>query len=417
MFFSAEIFSFPSDAEILGFDFRKFWTELESKLLKTGDSRRMSSSPSPPSSPVIYSSQRPPLSRNKPALTTSTPLTAAGNAANRKGTAVRRSLSLEPDLFPDDDFPEAALMSLSSDGKAASQKASNGNGADRSRQTNSQFKDDSSFLQAVMASSFGEIAAAADKKPTTGRGDNVSQDDQFPSAFFDISSFGEKAAEKSDAGGCNTSLYSATQLLGFLDKTTATAAKAATPDREIKAEKGPDLPSQAGLYSLDNLPPLKFGVVHQDEVDLFSDWDLGSPEFKLGSPKFESGSPEVGQDDGDHLPKSESDSPELAKAPETLKPVPEFKLPNLEDFELRSKTPNKATASHRPRPLANSSKPPTTASDVRTTSPEPAATRLEDSDDADSPIVAKRRLKNVALVFNSSSSSDDSPVMKKKPSG
>ena len=42
---------------------------------------------------------------------------------------------------------------------------------------------------------------------------------------------------------------------------------------------------------------------------------------------------------------------------------------------------------------------------------------MEDSDDADSPIVAKRRLKNVALVFNSSSSSDDSPVMKKKPSG
>ena len=197
------ISQFPTEEEILAFDVESFWRKLEEK---EKSAPKMSSS-SPPLSPVLISKthlwQVPERSGKK----TSTPLQCTLNVADRKATFARRSLDME-NVFQDDDFPEAATMSMSFDCKVASQNAGNGD-QERSRQTNSQFKDDSSFLKAVMASSFGRGEnAEAEKAPAVGKEN---------STFFDASCFVEKTATEDGLtnSGANSSLYSATQVLSF----------------------------------------------------------------------------------------------------------------------------------------------------------------------------------------------------------
>jgi hypothetical protein len=134
---------------------------------------------------------------------------------------------------------------------------------------------------------------------------------------------------------------------------------------------------------------------------LFSDFDLGSPFSEELPPEEEETRPEI---------KSE------------------FKLPNLEDFELRSKTPKKIHLPHKPQTLHQSrsevpNKPSqskladrsstsvvlveTLPTSNRFLSPEQPA---KDNDDStvDSPVVVQRKLSNkIALKFDSSSEDED----------
>jgi hypothetical protein len=135
---------------------------------------------------------------------------------------------------------------------------------------------------------------------------------------------------------------------------------------------------------LDELPPLKFGddgaTQAPGEVDLFSDFDLGSPELKA--------------DAAEEDPKDVDDwPPETYAPPGNSAKESEFKLPNLADFELRSKTPKKV---YHPRVPASS---------ARAQSPPPAS-GLSDSDQ-DSPVLGKRRPKAGGLRLNSSSDDEE----------
>lgn len=211
---------------------------------------------SPPLSPVIYSSRRQLRTvQDVAGQATSTPLPGA-RPADKKATIVRRSLDMD-EIFPDDDFPEAALMSPLVEPEAVGRRATED--ADGSRRTNSQLKNDSSFLKAVMASSFGENAA--DKKAAAAGKENES----FPSAFFDVSSFDEKSGAKP---ANDASLYSATQLVQILDRSvpakTPTKISSKTPTKistksptEVKMSESSN---KSSSYSLDDLPPLKFGT-------------------------------------------------------------------------------------------------------------------------------------------------------------
>ena len=232
-------------------------------------------------------------------------------------------------------------------------------------------------------------------------------------------------------------------------------------------------------YSLDDLPPLKFGNedhnVCAGELDLFSDFDLGSPELKPGSPELKPGSPELKLGSPElkaSLPEYRPDSPELRQLSEEFdcdlptepeaniqesKNVfgPEFKLPNLEDFELRSKTPKKIHLPHASKFVLDQSAAskssfdqsetcklsvnqsamsesvlnhPSTSSNYLSTgkSPPPLpgtgksdsnlveSTKLDESS-LDSPIAIRRKPKSVALLLSSSEDeNDESPEQKKR---
>ena len=141
------MFFYPSKKEIEEFDVASYWAKLEQKYfgkiqptinrLETNDDES-----SPPLSPVI--SQTFDVSRLKENVTnhkTSTPMTLVEKIATVKRNCAnaRRALQMIEDEEKDSDRQNNKKKEL-----------------DRSRLTNSQFKDDSSFMEAVMASSFGE---------------------------------------------------------------------------------------------------------------------------------------------------------------------------------------------------------------------------------------------------------------------
>ena len=136
---------------------------------------------------------------------------------------------------------------------------------------------------------------------------------------------------------------------------------------------------------------------------MFSDFDLGSPFSPELNPEVEERKPEIRS---------------------------EFKLPNLEDFELRSKTPKKIHVSHKleshqvlnnastsevfnklsPSEVPNKfSRIPTEKLSKldRSLSPE-RSTKVFDDSSLDSPVVVQRKLsKKIALKFDSSSEDEE----------
>ncbi len=139
---------------------------------------------------------------------------------------------------------------------------------------------------------------------------------------------------------------------------------------------------------------------------MFSDFDLGSPFSDELQPEEEETKPEIRS---------------------------EFKLPNLEDFELRSKTPKKIHLPHKPQTIhqlfnnQSTSEVPNKPSqsklvDRSSTSVVPAETlptsnrflspdqsaKVNDDSTVDSPVVVQRKLSNkIALKFDSSSEDED----------
>lgn len=163
----------------------------------------------------------------------------------------------------------------------------------------------------------------------------------------------------------------------------------------------------------------------------------GQKVFKVFVQELRVDSPEPRAKSPDLIPLPEDDdrSPELSCAARCTVPGPspsllysgssvkasepkanvEFKLPNLEDFELRSKTPKKVVISNRLQSSVTSSSSATVTSvAVKHTSPESTNPVLDDSDGDDSPILAKKRKFNAALKLDSSNSSDESPEIKRK---
>ena len=164
----------------------------------------------------------------------------------------------------------------------------------------------------------------------------------------------------------------------------------------------------------------------------------GQKVFKVFVQELRVDSPEPRAKSPDLIPLPEDDdrSPELSCAARCTVPGPspsllysgslvkasepkanvEFKLPNLEDFELRSKTPKKVVISNRLQSSVTSSSSSATVTSVavKHTSPESTNPVLDDSDGDDSPILAKKRKFNAALKLDSSNSSDESPEINRK---
>ena len=486
----------PNAATILSFDVRSYWTKLEERTFKkkcqsslfTNDEREDQQVPSPPLSPVISSlGEFRPLKNGK----TSTPL--IRNVADRKATKsvsehqtlVRKSLDKENCFDDDNEFFEGEHSAI--------------------EQATSQVKADASssaaFLEAAaLAVSFEENAAS--EKAKIGAKEICQFEVDLPEDFFNSAdSFEQNFVRKK----VDSSLFSATQLVNLLDKSSASKNVAKPPFSDVKPRLPNVLKSETSLcsktdsfvsenamlpngssvrktglsngqdssnsgYSLDDLPPLKFGNedhnVCAGELDLFSDFDLGSPELKPGSPELKLGSPELKAS----LPEYRPDSPELRQLSEEFdcdlptepeaniqesKNVfgPEFKLPNLEDFELRSKTPKKihhaskfvldqSAASRSSFDQSETCKlsvnqsatsesilnHPSTSSNYLSTgkSPPPLpgtgksdsnlveSTKLDESS-LDSPIAIRRKPKSVALLLSSSEDeNDESPEQKKR---
>jgi hypothetical protein len=159
-----DVFFRPSKKEIEEFDVVSYWAKLEQKYfgkirpkinrLEADDDDQSS----PPLSPVI--SQTFDVSRLKDNVInhkTSTPMTLVEKIATVKRNCAnaRRALQMIEDEEIDSDQQNKKKE------------------LDRSRQTNSQFKDDSSFMEAVMASSFGENSDSKKAKNQTKQ--NTSQ--------------------------------------------------------------------------------------------------------------------------------------------------------------------------------------------------------------------------------------------------
>ncbi len=143
-----DVFFFPSKKEIEEFDVASYWAKLEQKYFGkirpkiNSLERDDDDQSSPPLSPVI--SQTFDVSRLKENVSnhkTSTPMTLVEKIATVKRNCANA---------------RRALQMIEDEEKGSDRQKNKKKELDRSRQTNSQFKDDSSFMEAVMASSFGE---------------------------------------------------------------------------------------------------------------------------------------------------------------------------------------------------------------------------------------------------------------------
>jgi hypothetical protein len=489
----------PNKAAILSFDICSYWRKLEEQTfgkkcrssLFTNIELEVSS---PPLSPVISTvNDFRVLLKNVAGNKTSTPL--VKNSADRKFATkklesvseyepstpqVRKSLDSENYFDVDDEFFEAVLCGQHSAAEQVTSEKSLSKTVDASSSA--------AFLEAAaQAVSFQENAASA-KAKIDAKEKSVGSDfeDDLPENFFD------SAAAASSEQNCvgqkvnDSSLFSATQLVSLLDKSVKSKTfvnssfsdeKSRLPDvwchekvvvqnKNCKTLLLPSDRSSVGEkanavlpkvssgektrlsnehdstnsgYSLDDLPPMKFGTEDQNvcvgEMDLFSDFDLGSPELKTGSPECCPDSPilrELSTEFDCDLPLKLKPGINLSKD----KIGPEFKFPNLEDFELRSKTPKKilphaakvrldqssitkssteksstSTAGcNQPSAFKSSSHAVSTGkSDPRSVE----CSKLDESLET-SPIVVRRKTKGVALLLSSSEDENEHSPEKTK---
>jgi hypothetical protein len=257
----------------------------------------------------------------------------SGSGIDQKCDEVKMSYSKQS-LNQDFDSPSiAAALSCSFDNIAATIE----NDVSRSGPKNSYSKQDqdlfSPSVAAAMACSFGTNVTAKRDDESMFPGDMSAG---FLDAIAMAASFEDNVKPDN-----NKSLFSATQLVNLLDKSSSSKTSFSNVEKNcekdpISNEKSSEKEDNSSTYSLDNLPPLKYLNENcAGEVDLFSSFELGSPELEEGVYVTE-------EELVDSHPESKK-SPEMKQANLNS----EFKMPNLEDFELRSKTPKKVQTASR----------------------------------------------------------------------